>query len=185
MSCPELEAIYLGDIVQEEAEVSWIMHGDWGPILSAFPKLEHWRVRGVANASSFSCPNLRSLIVTSMTSRQTCQSIAAADLPELEHLELWLGTDDYSGDAQVEDLIPILSGKLFPKLRYLGLRNAQLANEVAEAVATSPILDRIEVLDLSNGMLDDRGGNALLASPAVTKLKRLNLHYNFFSPAVA
>lgn len=184
-SCPELEGLYLGDIAQEEAEVSWIMHGDWGPLIGAFPKLEHWRVRGQADASSFSSSTLRSLVVTSMTSRKTAQSIAAADLPELEHLELWLGTDEYGGDAQVEDLIPIFSGKLFPKLRYLGLRNAQQANEFTEALASSPLLERIEVLDLSLGLLDDRGGNALLASPAAAKLKRLDLHHNFFSPAVA
>jgi hypothetical protein len=31
-----------------------------------------------------------------------------------------LGTDDYGGDATVEDLAPILAGNLFPKLTYLG-----------------------------------------------------------------
>ncbi len=184
-TCPELEAIFLGDIIQEEAEVSWIQHGDWGPILNAFPKLEHFRVRGMSTASAFSCPTLRSLVVQAMTSSQACQSIAAADLPELEHLELWLGTDEYGGDSTVPDLVPILSGKQFPKLRYLGLRNAENIDDVAEALATAPILERVEVLDLSLGVLTDRGGNALLASPAAAKLKRLDLHHNWLSPAVA
>jgi len=184
-ACPNLEAIFLGDILQEEAEVSWIQHGDWGPILSAFPKLEHFRVRGQSTASPFTCPTLRSLVVQAMTSTEVCQAIAAADLPELEHLELWLGTDEYGGDSTVADLVPILSGKQFPKLRYLGLRNAENVDEVAEALATGPILERVEVLDLSLGVLTDRGGNALLASPAATKLKRLDLHHNWLSPAVA
>jgi len=178
---PELEAVFLGDILQEECEVSWIRHGDWGPLVGAFPKLEHFRVRGNAAASAFSSDTLRSLVIQSMTSAETAQSVAAANLPELEHLELWLGTDDYGGDSSVDDIMPILSGKLLPKLRYLGLRNAEQADEVAEAVASSPILDQIEVLDLSLGVLTDRGGNALLASPGVKKLKRLNLQYNYLS----
>ena len=184
-ACPNLEAIFLGDITQEECEVSWIQHGDWAPLIAAFPKLQHFRVRGNSDASAFHSDTLRSLCVQSMTSAATARAIATANLPELEHLELWLGTDDYGGDATVADLMPILSGKQFPKLRYLGLRNAQLANEVAEAVATSPILDRIKVLDMSLGVMDDRGGNALLASPAAAKLEQLDLHYNFFSAEVA
>ena len=184
-ACPNLKAIFLGDITQEECEVSWIQHGDWAPLIAAFPQLEHFRVRGNADAGAFHSDTLRSLCVQSMTSQRTAQSVATANLPELEHLELWLGTDEYGGDATVADLLPILSGKQFPKLRYLGLRNAQLANDVAEAVATSPILERIKVLDLSLGVMNDRGANALLASPAAAKLEKLDLHYNFISPDVA
>ena len=32
----------------------------------------------------------------------------AAELPNLEHLELWLGTDSYGGDATVADLADLL-----------------------------------------------------------------------------
>jgi hypothetical protein len=76
-------------------------------------------------------------------------------------------------------LQPLLSGKLFPKLKYLGLRNCQHADDVAAVVVNSPLIQRIETLDLSLGVLTDDGARALLKLPASPTLKKLNLHYNF------
>jgi hypothetical protein len=107
--------------------------------------------------------------------------VARAELPTLEHLELWLGTSSYGGNAEVEDLAPIFDGSRFPRLRYLGLRDSEIADEIATAVAQAPILERIEVLDLSLGTLGDQGAAALLTSPAIGKLKLLDLHHNYLS----
>ena len=41
-----LRAIFLGDIIYEENEISWIENSDVSPLLQAFPKLELFRVRG-------------------------------------------------------------------------------------------------------------------------------------------
>ncbi|MBB0233108.1 leucine-rich repeat domain-containing protein, partial [Streptomyces calidiresistens] len=41
-----LEALFLGDIVLEESELSWIQQGDPTPLLRAFPGLRELRVRG-------------------------------------------------------------------------------------------------------------------------------------------
>jgi len=109
------------------------------------------------------------------------RSICTSDFPNLEYLELWLGTDEYGANYSVADLQPILSGRLFPKLKYLGLRNCQLADEVAAVVVNSPLLQRIETLDLSLGVLTDEGARALLLLPLNTTLKKLNLHYNYLS----
>jgi hypothetical protein len=109
------------------------------------------------------------------------RSICTSDFPNLEYLELWLGTDEYGANHSVADLQPILSGKLFPKLKYLGLRNCQHADELAGVVVNSPLLQRIETLDLSLGVLTDEGARALLLLPLNTTLKKLNLHYNFIS----
>ena len=109
------------------------------------------------------------------------KSIALSSFPNLEHLELWLGTDEYGGDHSMDDLEPLLAGRLFPKLRYLGLRNSQMADEIAAAVVRSPLLQRIETLDLSLGILTDEGARALLELPASPTLKKLNLHYNYIS----
>jgi hypothetical protein len=79
---------------------------------------------------------------------------------------------------------PLLTGKLFPKLKYLGLRDSVIGDEVAKAAAASPLVGRIDSLDLSLGTLGDEGGEALLASPAVKKLKWLNLRYHYMSPAM-
>ena len=184
---PELVALFLGDIGQEESEISWIQQGDVSPLLAAFPKLEMLRVRG-SEGLAFKKPKHDSLAALGVEAgglgadvvRQLCK----AKFPQLEHLELWLGTDEYGGDCQINDLQPILAGKLFPKLNYLGLRNAQIADEIAGVIVNSPIAKQIETLDLSLGTLSDEGGNALLDLPQDGNLKRLDLHYHFMSPAV-
>lgn len=181
---PNLRALFLGDIVSEECEMSWIHQGDWGLLPAAYPKLEHLRVRGLATPSAFQSETLRSLVVQCGLPREAARRICAADLPRLEHLELWLGTPNYEGDVQVEDLAPLLAGKVFPQLRYLGLRNAEIVDAVCEALADAPIVERLEALDLSLGVLTDAGGQALLSNPALGQLRRLDLHHNFLSEAV-
>jgi hypothetical protein len=104
-----------------------------------------------------------------------------ADLPTLEHLELWLGTPEYGGDTAIADLEPLLSGTRFPSLRYLGLRDSAIADQIAFAIAQSPVLDRIRVLDLSLGTLGDEGAAALLASPLVARLEKLDIHHHYCS----
>ena len=76
---------------------------------------------------------------------------------------------------------PILKGKLFPKLKYLGLRNAQIADDIAAVIVKSPIIDQLEILDLSLGNLSDEGANALLQLERRTNLKRLDLHHHYIS----
>lgn len=181
---PRLAAIFFGDIIVEESEISWIEQGDVASLLAAYPRLEHFGVRG-GNGLRFSSlrhENLKSLIVqTGGLPKEVVADISGARLPALRHLELWLGVEDYGGDTTVDDLAPILSGDRFPALTYLGLRDSEIADHLAVAVATAPILERVEVLDLSLGTLTDEGAAALLASPAVPKLRKLDLHHHYCS----
>jgi predicted DNA-binding WGR domain protein len=182
---PELRALFLGDIVQEESEISWIEQGDFAPLVAAFPKLEHLRVRGPKTMGKLASDTLRSLALeTGGLDRGIVQSLSGSRLPALEHLELWLGTDEYGGNTEIDDLVPLLSGKLFPKLRYLGLRDSDESDAVAAAVASSPVIGRIATLDLSLGTLGDAGAEALLASPGVAKLQRLDIHHHYVSEAL-
>lgn len=71
--------------------------------------------------------------------------------------------------------MPILSGELFPNLKYLGLRNSEYSDDIANAIVNSPIINQLKVLDLSMGTLGDEGAEALLNCPAVDKLTLLNL----------
>jgi len=182
---PNLAALFLGDITQEENEVSWIEQTDLSPLLAAFPKLEMLRVRG-ANGLGFKSANhkkLRALAIESGgLSRKTIAQLCKAKFPELEYLELWLGTPAYGGDCEVNDLQPIFAGKLFPKLKYLGLRNSEITNDIAGVIISSPVIDKLETLDLSLGTLTDEGGNALLSLPPT--LKRLDLHRHYLSKDV-
>jgi predicted DNA-binding WGR domain protein len=184
---PNLQALFLGDITYEECEISWIRQSDVSPLLAAYPRLEHFRVRGGTGLSlgRLKHKHLKSLVVESGgLPAAVVREVGAAQLPELEHLELWLGEEHYGGDATADDLKPILAGKHFPKLRYLGLRDSHIADAVAQAVARSPILERVRVLDLSLGNLSDAGAEALAASPAVAQLEKLDIHHHFVSAPV-
>ncbi len=185
---PSLRAIYLGDIVSEENEMSWIKQSDVTPLLVAFPDLELLRTRG-GEGLKIAKPKhakLRALICESGgLPVEVVRAVGRSNFPALEHLELWLGTDQYGGDSTVEDLQPILSGKLFPNLKYLGLRNCQFADDIAAVIVNSPLVQRIETLDLSLGVLTDEGGRALLSLPTSGNLKHASLHYNYLSKEVS
>lgn len=181
---PALRALFFGDITYEESEISWINQSDVSPLLHAYPQLEHFAVRGGEGLTfgTLRHDRLKTLIVqTGGLSRTVTQEILAATLPQLEHLEIWLGSEYYGGDTTVDDLAPLLAGTLFPQLRYLGLRDSELTDEIAIALENAPILERVKVLDLSLGTLSDAGAAALLANPAVARLEKLDVHHHYLS----
>ncbi|WP_438319594.1 STM4015 family protein (plasmid) [Streptomyces sp. HUAS TT3] len=181
---PALRALFLGDMVSEECEISWIVQGDVGPLLDAFPALEEFGVRGGTSlvVPPFTHRRLRSLTVeTGGLPARVVRNIAASDLPSLEHLDLWLGTDEYGGDSQLSDVAPIIDGDRLPSLRHLALRNSEYQDEIATAMASAPVVARLETLDLSMGVLTDEGGAALLGGQPLSHLKKLDLHHNYLS----
>ena len=184
---PKVRALFIGDMVQEEQEISWIQQTDVAPLLASFPELEILRIRG-ATGLSISKPQhakLRALAIESGgLAPEVVGQICRGKFPELEYLELWLGTPEYGGDCTVNDLQPILKGKLFPKLKYLGFRNSQIADDIAAVIVKSPIVAQLETLDLSLGNLGDEGGNALLQLKDNKSLKRLDLHHHYLSKPV-
>lgn len=184
---PRLRSLFLGDITSEEAEISWIVQSDVSPTLAAYPELEHFGVRG-GNSLAFGTvrhDRLRTLIIESGgLPREVVTAVLSAHLPELRHLELWLGDGEYGGDADVTDLQPLLSGEQFLRLEHLGLRDSEFSDEIAAALARSPLLDRLRVLDLSLGTLSDAGAQALLDCPAVRRLRKLDLHHHYCSEAM-
>ncbi|VEI70002.1 Uncharacterised protein [Serratia fonticola] len=108
------------------------------------------------------------------------RQIATAKLPTLQHLELYLGTDDYGASYQQDDLQPIYQGDNLPALRYLGLRNAYDQDQIAIAVANAAIISRLDVLDLSLGTLSNEGGEALCqAVDALRHLQKIDLHHHY------
>jgi hypothetical protein len=181
---PALKALFLGDITYEENEISWIEQTDISPLFTAFPQLEVLGVRG-GNGLSLgrpSHPKLRTLTVEAGgLPRRVVREVCAADLPALEHLELWLGAENYGGDATLDDLAPILSGRLFPRLTTLALRDCEWADDLAVALVDAPVLARIKSLDLSLGNLGDRGALALAAAPVAAGLQSIDIHHHYVS----
>lgn len=181
-----LRSLFFGDILQEENEISWIKHGDLTPLLAALPRLTAFTVRGGSADLGLRVTEphgLRSLTVQSGGLHpEVVRDVCAASLPELEHLELWLGVEEYAGGRTTrEDLAPVLSGTAFPKLRSLGLRNADRADDWVAALAEAPVTGTLAELDLSLGILTDRGARIILDTPVFHGLRRLDLHHHYLS----
>lgn len=182
-----IEGLFMGDITYEENEMSWIENLDYGPLLAALPNLKVFRVRGGNNLrlSNLKSENLKQLIIeTGGISKKVINDVATADLPNLEHLELWIGTENYGLDASAEEVATAYRGvnaNHLPALKYLGLRNSEDADESAKLLMDDPIMDRIEELDFSKGVIGDEGAEALLNNPKIKNLKKLNLAHNFIS----
>ncbi|MFF3561549.1 STM4015 family protein [Streptomyces sp. NPDC002574] len=183
-----LQAVFIGDLEMEEAEISWIEQSDVTPVLDAYPLLEEFGVRG---GSGLRFPAVRHKHLRTLCFEagglpgEVVRGVAASELPALEYLELWLGVDEYGGDATVADLAPVLAGGRLPALRHLGLRNSEIQDEIAAAVASAPVVAQLKSLDLSLGVLSDEGVGALLAGQPLTHLSWLDLHHNFVSDPVA
>lgn len=186
---PNLRALFIGDITGEESEVSWIAQTDLSPLLTAFPALEHLAARG-GQGLSLGIPKhdrLKSLALEAGgLPASVVEEVSAGQLPALEYLELYLGTDNYGGDSSVEDLHTIFQygPEKWPHLTYLGLRDCEYADALAQAITADggvPILKHVQVLDLSLGTLGDDGVKALAACPAVAKLRKLDIHHHYAS----
>ncbi len=181
---PAFKALFVGDMTYEECEISWITQGDYGPLLAAFPQLQALRIRG---ATSLVLPaathaGLRELTIEcGGLPRSVCEALAQSSFPALETLELWLGADDYGFDGDIDDVRLAVDKLRTPGLRTLGLRDAQIADEVAQWLATQAWTAQLHTLDLSLGTIGDAGAQALLASPHLRGLARLDLSHHYIS----
>lgn len=155
---PALRSVFLGDIGPDLAEISWIEQGPVTELLDAFPHLTELLVRGSEELSFAPIRHERlekPTIQSGGLPAEVVRGVAAADLPALTHLDLWLGTPGYSGDAEIADLAPILSGERLPSPKHLALRNSEIQDEICAALAGAPVVGRLETLE--PGVLLDVG----------------------------
>ncbi|WP_342414604.1 STM4015 family protein [Paenibacillus sp. FSL R10-2782] len=181
---PKLRKLFIGDMEYDECEVSWINQTNLSPLLEAFPALESFYVKGSQDLSlePLRHSHLQELvIICGGLPASVLQEIRNAELPELRKLELYLGVDQYGFDGGLEDVLPFLNDNLFPKLTYLGLKDSEIQDEIAIAAANATVIGQLEVLDLSQGTLSDKGAEALLASESIKGLKHLDLSYHYMS----
>src|SRR5260221_14644610 len=95
---PALTAIFIGDITYEDCDISWIHQSDVSPLFEAYPNLEYFWVRGGDGLSvgPVQHQHLKSLIIEAGGLNVSVpEEVLKSDLPELEHLDLWLGKDGY------------------------------------------------------------------------------------------
>jgi hypothetical protein len=183
-SFPSLRKLVIGEMSYEECEISWIIQSDLSSLLPAFPELLSLTIQG-GNGLSLTAlkhDKLEELIIISGGLGKTVLNhIAVSQLPNLRKLELYLGVDNYGFDGSLADLLPLIEAGKFPKLTYLGLKNSEIQDEIAGAVADAPVLDQLETLDLSLGTLSDVGAELLLSSERIKGLKALNLSHHYMS----
>lgn len=187
----DLPKLHLGD-VDRNIDMAHHMIGDVGkPISKAFPKLQRlklhsseqtWRGGGVTfGISGLDLPELSELVIeTCSMSKKRLGHLLAAKLPRLEKLEVWFGSENYGCDASIKSLTKILDGSAFPRVRHLGLCNAEFQNDIAIAMASAKISQQLESLDLSMGTMTEVGAEALIAGAKwFRKLTALKLDKNF------
>ncbi|WP_349811791.1 STM4015 family protein [Xanthomonas dyei] len=179
-----LRALFVGDMVCEDCEVSWIIQTDYTPLLAAFPALQSLRVRGSSKLvlTPFTHTQLQELAIEcGGLPSAIVQAIADSTLPALQHLELWLGVEDYGYDGDLGTYQRLLAAIGPERLRYLGLRNAANTDELATWLATQPWLGSLDTLDLSLGTIGDVGARALVESTQLGQLQRIDLSHHYIS----
>ena len=180
---PNLTALWLG----YNRDLAEIQQTDVTPLLESSPLLEKLRIHGgnYLGLQPIRHLNLRSLmIVTCGLDGSIVRSLAGSVLPALRSLELHLGVAEQGGNTTTEDLHQLLDVVNFPQLRYLGLRNSEIADKIAQVAADSPSVASLEELDLSLGTLSDPGGWALFRGKSIPHLKRLKLYHHYLSTYV-
>lgn len=181
---PALRALFIGDMTFEECEISWIVQGDYSPLLNAFPQLEELRIRGSNSLAiaPFTHQAMRSFTIEcGGLPAEVAEALAQSSMPRLAHLELWLGTDEYGFSGGVDLYRRVLAALWTPALQYLGLRDAQIADELAQWLAGHEPIRQLDTLDLSLGTIGDLGAWALFQSPYVRDLARLDLTHHYIS----
>ncbi len=180
-----IEGLFWGDIDSEETEISWIEQTDISPVLDSMPKLNNLVIKGTNNLSigQKARPNLKSLeIISGGLPSGVVEDVIKSDFPNLERLILYVGVEDYGHEGPIEQFKPLFSKDKFPKLKYLGIVNAEEQDEIVQLFLDSDILPQLETMDISAGVLTDKGGQLLLDNvDKVKHLKFINMRYNYLS----
>ncbi|MGC4116130.1 MAG: TIGR02996 domain-containing protein [Myxococcales bacterium] len=181
---PALRSVFVGDTQPDEQEISWTRAGDLSRLSEVARNLKKLKVRaGSMTLGALDLPKLEELVLeTGGLSKASFQAVSDAHWPSLERLELWFGSDNYGAECRAEDLADLLGGVRLPKLKKLGLRNAEFTDALMPALASSKLLAQVEELDLSMGILTDRGAETIVANAACfAHLKRLIVDRCFLS----
>ncbi|MCT4542210.1 MAG: STM4015 family protein [Vallitalea sp.] len=181
---PNLKEIYFGDMEGEECEISWINNTDLAPLINTF-KVEKFTAKGGEGLrfNNIKSESLKSLsIISGGTDKETLNDLINAQLPNLERIEIYLGVSAYGFNAEIEDITPFIKRENFPKLKYLGLKNSEIQDEICEKVFEGDILKDLRALDLSLGTLGDKGAKVILDNiEKLSHLECFDLTYNYIS----
>lgn len=129
--------------------------------------------------------------------RSLFYDLARPDWPQLEHLavgrtwyEDWGDGDRTWGrksGCRADQLARVLSGEAMPRLTHLAFHHTDLADDLAEAIAASPLARQLTDLSFAHSPLTERGVAALVAGAAAfERLAVLDLQFSGLdAPALA
>lgn len=90
--------------------------------------------------------------------------------------------EDYGFEGDLAVFKPLFSKDRFPKLKWLGIVDAEEQDAVVEMFLESDILPQLETMDISAGVLTDKGAQLLLDHvDKISHLKFINMKYNYLS----
>ena len=190
----DLLRLRIGDVGDADVDMDHHSVGDVGKVITKnFPNLESLFMRSGEDYGSNSAfgiagldlPKLKELTIqTCALSRKRMKSLTAAKLPALDKLELWFGSRERGANATLADVMPVWDGKLFPRLRHLGLCNSELVLDVIRLLPEGKLAKQLVSLDLSKGTLGDDGVPELVESAKkFPALETLCVDDSWISPA--
>ena len=186
---PSVRSLFVGDFeFPDDTEISWTYGCDVESALLVMPNLRSLHVRGggIGFGKALEHETLEELLAeTGGLPGAAVKAIGKCKLPSLTKMQVWFGREEYGAGGDIKQLAPLFDGKGVPKLRHLGLMNGEFQDDIAVALAKSPLLAQLEVVDLSMGTLTDVGGQAILKS--IDKFKHLtllNLDHNYLTDQV-
>ena len=182
---PTMRKIFIGDFeFPDETEISWTGVSGVNALWENYPNLEEVTLQaGEMEIGDLNLPKLKKLsIVTGGLDEGSQKQLVKAKLPALEELEVWFGREDYGFSGGIDAIQPLFEGKNTPKLKHLGLMNAEFTNDIVRALPGTALLKQIESLDLSMGTLRGEGFQSMLENKdAFAHLRKLDLSSNFLS----
>lgn len=179
-SLPSLTNIIIGDLQADHTSVTESHLCDISELLEAFPNLEVLVARGLGLSINDVVRHTKLKHLAYQTiggdfeSPYILKQLSACSFPALEHLEIWLSGEEWQ---------EVLANITFPKLKYLGIRNAYDMDDFVKTVLfNSPQLTTLDTLDLSSGVLTSDGALSLIESPRLGNLRALDLNHCYVTP---
>ena len=102
-------------------------------------------------------PRLERLeLVDATMANATLKAIARAPWPALQQLRIDFGRVYLTGDASIDELFALLARPDLGAVAQLAVVHTRYVGELIRELVSSPLADRLEHLDLSNNLMEDR-----------------------------
>lgn len=179
-----LKSLFVGDVGNIICEISWMLQEDYTEFLREFKTLEHLTIEGSQELAirDINHKNLKSLeLITGGLPAEIIHNIVDGNLPNLEKLSLYIGSEEYGFDGNIDDIKYLMDNlHKLPKLKSLGLLNSEMQDDIVKLVISHPNIKNLEVLDLSYGTFTDIGAQFILENKdKIAHLQTLVLKRSF------